>query len=230
VIVEEPPIMAEMGTQTVMRDMLFDEDSEEDLGRADFEEVEIESNFAGNLIEDVIDKLSESSVFRERKVLDAERLKDIPEFELDDILGEFDVDESGNFIIKSENGVMVDNNGKKVNGKGYFIDKDRNIINQKGLIIFFAHEVNDDGEIPAPFVYEKHKNDFLANVMRQKAAGSLDPDYMVDDDEDLVEAELKKLRPSSRESSVESLVADNPGMYVEENISKEKISSQLSPN
>ena len=122
---------------------------------------------------------------------------------------------------------MVDNNGKKVNGKGYFIDNDRNIINKKGEIIFYADEVGDDGQIPAPFVYEKLKNDFLSKAIRGKEVITIDPDYMVDDDEDLVEEELKKLRPSSRESSVESLVADNPGMYVEENLTKGKKSDLL---
>lgn len=175
-VIVEPPVMADMCTQTVLRDMLFDEDSEEEFERVEYEEAELESDFAGNLIGGVIDQLSESSVYQERKVLDADRLREIPDFELEDILGEFDVDENGNFIIKHDGKHFVDNNGKRVNAKGYFIDEHRNIINKKGQIIFYSHEVNDDGEIPAPFVFEKHKNDFLSKAMKRKEAISLDSD------------------------------------------------------
>lgn len=205
-----------MGCQTVLRDMLFDEDSEQEFEQIDFEDAELESDFACNLIGEVIDNLSESSVFKEKKKLEADRLRDVPDFELEDILGEFDVDENGNFIIKLENNIQVDNNGKKVNGKGYLIDDAGNIINKWGKIIFYADEIGEDGEIPAPFVYEKHKNDFLSKAMKAKEGVSIDPNYMVDDDEDLVEAELERLRPDS----AESLVAENPGLYVDENLIK----------
>ena len=128
---------------------------------------------------------------KRNKKLEADRLRDIPEFELEDILGEFDVDDRGNFIIKTVDGHFVDNNGKRVNQKGYFIDHQRNIINKNLDIIFFADEVGDDGELPAPFVYEKHKTDFLSKAMKRKQGLSIDPNYMIEDDEDLVEAELK---------------------------------------
>lgn len=227
--ISKPPMVTEMGTQTMLREMLFDEDSENDFAGPEYEEAEIESDFAGNLIFDVIDNLSESSVFKEKKKLDAERLKEIPEFELEDILGQFDVDENGNFIIKTVNGQLVDNNNKRVNQKGYLIDVNKNIINKKGEIIFYAEEIDDEGEIPAPFVYEKHKNDFLSKALKRKEGITIDPNYMVDDDEDLVEAELNKLRPVSRESSIESLVAENPGIYVDESLSRVQNSQYQSP-
>jgi hypothetical protein len=220
--------MAEMGTQTMLRDLLFDEDSDDDFERPEYEEVELESNFAGNLIGGVIDNLSETSGFREKKKLDADRLKEIPEFELEDILGDFDVDENGNYIMQSINGNLLDKNGSRVNQKGYLIDENGNIINRQGQIIFYADEIDESGEIPPPFVYEKHKNDFLSKVMKRKEGIKIDPNYMVDDDEDLVEAELNKLIPNSKDSSVESLVAENPSLHVEENLLKGRKSQNMS--
>jgi len=126
--------------------------------------------------------------------------------------------------------MAVDNNNHRVNQKGYLTDDKGNIINRKGEIIFYFNEIGIDGEIPAPFVYEKHKTDFLSKAMKHKEGASIDPNYMIEDDEDLVEAELKKLRPKSRESSVESLIADNPGQYVEENLTKGKKSIKGSPS
>lgn len=42
----EPPVMAEMGTQTMLRDLLFDQDSDEEFERIEYEEAELESDFA----------------------------------------------------------------------------------------------------------------------------------------------------------------------------------------
>lgn len=230
VVISTPPVMCEMTTQTMLRDIIFEEHSDEELRGAEYEEAELESNFAGQLIEGVIDNLSESSEFRQTHKLDADRLRDIPEFELEDILGLFDVDENGNFIFKTHNGINSDNNNRRVNKKGYLVDIHSNIINKKGDIIFYEHELSSDGEIPAPFVYEKHKTDFLNKAMKRKEGLLIDPNYMMEDDEDLVEAELEKMRPNSKESSVESLIADNPGMYVDENLTKGKKSINNSPN
>ena len=230
VVIDIPPVMCDMNTQTVLRDLIFEENSDEENKGFEYEEAELESNFAGELINGVIDNLSESSDFREPKKLDVDRLREIPEFELEDILGVFDVDENGNFVIKNNQGVEVDNNNHRVNHKGYLIDKTGNIINKKGEIIFYQNEVGSDGEIPAPFVYEKHKTDFLSKAMKRKEGLSIDPNYMLEDDEDLVEAELQKIRPISKESSVESLIADNPGMYVDENLIKGKIPTNANSN
>ena len=66
VIIDEPPVMADMTTQTMLRDLIFNEDSDDNLERVEYEDIELESNFAGDLIHGVIDNLSESSDFKEK--------------------------------------------------------------------------------------------------------------------------------------------------------------------
>lgn len=52
---------------------------------------------------------------------------------------------------------MLDNQGRKVNRRGYLIDRFGNVINVQGYVIFKAIELDLDDEIPAPFGFEKKK-------------------------------------------------------------------------
>ena len=48
-------------------------------------------------------------------------------------MGEFDIDDMGNFIIiKGLEGELLDKFGRRVNRRGYLIDRFGNIINTKG--------------------------------------------------------------------------------------------------
>ena len=80
-------------------------------------------------------------------------------FNENDILGNFDRDEKGNpIILRDKKGNPVDKDGKPVNEKGYLIDpKTGDIIdNQYKKKMFDKNELNEKGEIPAPFCVEKH--------------------------------------------------------------------------
>lgn len=62
------------------------------------------------------------------------------------------MDPLGNPILgKDKNGNLLDNNGKKVSHKGYFIDDDGNIINKFGKIAFYKDQLDSEGEIPKVF-------------------------------------------------------------------------------
>jgi hypothetical protein len=90
-------------------------------------------------------------------------MKEIPNFELADIMGEFEIDDLGNFIIlRGEHGQLLDKNDKLVNRRGYTIDRFGNVINKQGTIIFKVSELDDDDEIPVPFGFEKRKKNLLS--------------------------------------------------------------------
>ncbi len=56
----------------------------------------------------------------------------MPDFELADIMGEFEIDDLGNFIIlRGENGELLDKKERRVNRRGYLIDRFGNIINKE---------------------------------------------------------------------------------------------------
>lgn len=85
-----------------------------------------------------------------------------PDFELADIMGRFDIDDAGNYIIlRGDNGKLFDKEGKEVNKRGYLIDRVGNIINRKNELIFLQAELDSDEEIPAPIGFDKRKQMLL---------------------------------------------------------------------
>jgi len=78
-----------------------------------------------------------------------------PEFELNDIMGEFDIDDSGNYIIlRDENQQLVDKYDRVVNERGYLVDKFGNVCNKAGNVVFKFKDLDADGEIPATYVFD----------------------------------------------------------------------------
>ena len=96
-------------------------------------------------------------------MLPANRIRNLPHFEIDELIGRFDLDDEGNFIILSRavafgRTELIDLDGRLVNERGYLIDDDGNVITRAPeRVIFEADELEDDGEIPAPFCYMKNK-------------------------------------------------------------------------
>jgi len=70
---------------------------------------------------------------KKKKNLNAKREIEVPEFELPDIMGEFEIDDIGNFIIlKGDKGELLDKKERRVNRRGYLIDRFGNVISTKG--------------------------------------------------------------------------------------------------
>lgn len=146
-------------------------------------------------------------------------------------MGEFEIDDLGNFIIlRGERGELLDKKERRVNRRGYLVDRFGNIINNKGQIIFKAVELDSDDEIPAPFGFEKRKKNLLN--MPDEGDFKVHGEKPVDDDEEMIERELKEIKKSKKknrrvnadgsiveednddgESSMDSLMADSPGKY-----------------
>ena len=133
------------------------------------EEAELDYDFAKGLIAKVIDHISsadESVNVKDKKKKVKKKVfkpkKEIPDFELADIMGDFEIDDMGNFIImRGEGGELLDQRERLVNRRGYLIDRFGNVINNLGNIIFKAIELDVDDEIPAPFGFEKRKKNLL---------------------------------------------------------------------
>ena len=171
------------------------------------DEAEIDVDYAKDLIDNVIDGLSESEstaggkrkAKKKKKGLNVKRAKEIPDFELADIMGEFEIDDIGNFIIlRGEKGELLDKRERRVNRRGYLVDRFGNVINTQGQIIFKQVELDNDDEIPAPFGFEKRKKNLLK--MGEDSEFRVDKDVQgkVDDDEDMIENELKQLKKGKK--------------------------------
>lgn len=86
----------------------------------------------------------------------------IPPFKLADILGEFEMDSNGMFIIVRDEGKLKDKHGRLVNSRGYLVDEEGNVVHQNGTKIFNKDELDENNEIPAPFLLEENEFDILA--------------------------------------------------------------------
>jgi hypothetical protein len=80
-------------------------------------------------------------------------------FNENDILGELDRDEKGNVVVLQDDlGNHVDKYGKPVNERGYLKDPASGDIieNYQKNKMFDHKDIDERGEIPAPFCVEKH--------------------------------------------------------------------------
>ena len=84
---------------------------------------------------------------------------DLRTFNENDILGEIDRDEKGNVVVpKQSSGIYKDKDGNRINQKGYLVDPDSGAVleNQNFQQMFTREELDERGEVPAPFNIEKH--------------------------------------------------------------------------
>lgn len=162
-------------TQTFLRELLqvdADEVNDSDMEVLLDDEAEIDNDFTKKLIGTVLEGVSDHSSERplstemqppadlKRRVFKAR--KEIPDFELQDIMGDFEIDDLGNYIImRGEKGELLDKRDRLVNRRGYLVDRFGNVINTTGTIIFKVVELDIDDEIPAPFGFEKRKKNIL---------------------------------------------------------------------
>ena len=179
------------------------------------DEAEIDYDFAHDLIEKVIDKISADEeeevpkkIKKEKKKKPFKAKKEIPDFELADIMGEFEIDDLGNFIImRGENGELLDQKERTVNRRGYLIDRFGNVINTNGNVIFRAVELDVDDEIPAPYGFEKRKknllklgdeNQFRVESIHESITENQQSQQMKLEDEDILDKEIADIREKSK--------------------------------
>ena len=80
-------------------------------------------------------------------------------FDIKDVIGVFDKDANGKIMLqRGENGLLLDNVGRRVNSKGYLIDYDGNIIDRESRVIFVREHLKN-GEFPKIFLFTKFNID-----------------------------------------------------------------------
>ena len=126
-------------------------------------------------------------------------MAEIPNFDVYEVLGEFEVDKNGNLIIlRTKDGKLNDRYGRLVNRRGYLIDPAGNIVTRGGIFIFYHEEVDFDDEIPAPYCFQKAQGvqykieAFTAHRKQTKK------DKLAMQDE-FIEREFQRLKAQSRQ-------------------------------
>jgi hypothetical protein len=116
------------------------------------------------MVNNVLDNFEGFQEKKKRRKLLPARMRQLPQFQINDLIGTFEIDEDGNFIIlrngldKNGKPRLEDQKGRRVNQRGYLIDDNGKILNKDGTVIFREDEIDADGEIPAPFCYWKGKD------------------------------------------------------------------------
>jgi hypothetical protein len=189
--------------------------------------VDYDPAFAHNLVKNLIDNLSDlpSSTRNDKDgddfdldsqgFLRRKRRVTRENFDLDDIIGAFNIDDMGNIVLDTVN--MRDNIGRRVNKHGYLVDNKGNIINQEGDILFKFDELDDDEDLPHPYRFEKRRKHLLKEkslkfgmtIEGAEARRLFDIDSIMMNEDEQVEEEFHKLRDLSRPSSVDSLMGNN---------------------
>lgn len=206
----------------------------------DSDDAEMDPDYHKSLLDSIIDNLSGEDgekddqlvkrSKRERMALAKKRKMQIPDFAIEEIMGEFDIDEQGNFVIlrNDENGALEDRNGKRVNRRGYLVDKWGNVIDKYANLIFKERELDSDDEIPPPYSFEKRKMQLLtrkSDKINKYYMADLPPE---DDDHIWIDRKGKELADtmSGEETPVESLMGEAPERYLKPKKSKKNMSKK----
>jgi hypothetical protein len=202
----------------------------------DYEDYELDPNMAHSILDGVIGNMDDDDNvpyrIRERLDLAKKRKMEIPDFAIEDIMGEFDVDDQGNYIIlrNEENGNLEDKNERRVNRRGYLIDEDGNIIDKYGNLIFKERELDSDDEIPPPYSFEKRKMQLL-NAKPDKIEKYNVTDVPPEDDDHIwMDPRGRELAEtlSGDETPVESMMGETPGRYLPDKTSGKSRKSRKS--
>lgn len=120
---------------------------------------ERESNFSAMQIDDKA--LNKMSAKQRSQIMEVPPTAESRRFNECDIIGDLDRDEKGNVIANEpdpKTKEQKDNKGRPTNERGYLTDpKTGDIINNlDGKKMFDKKDVDEKGEVPAPFNVEKH--------------------------------------------------------------------------
>ena len=201
----------------------------ERLKQLGFNRDDIDPDLAQSILDGVLENISgdEDGQFMrggKRVGLSKKRMKEIPDFEIEDIMGEFDIDDQGNYIIlrNDDNGNLEDKNERTVNRRGYLVDKNGNVVDKAGNLIFKAKELDSDDEIPPPFSFEKRKTQLLKRKADEFEDFRVENIASEDENQTWMKHKRKELADtmSGEETPVESMVEDSPGHYLSEKMSR----------
>lgn len=128
-------------------------------------------NSRGYLIDEfsnVVDK-DGRQIFENKHLLNNEIPKIFPftKFNVKNVMGDFEMDPLGVPILdRDASGNLIDNQGRRVNTKGYLVDKDGNVINKNGQKMFDKKILDNEDDIPKVFRTGLLKSDTASSLSR----------------------------------------------------------------
>ena len=115
----------------------------------------------------------------------------------------------------------MDNNGQRVNSKGYLIDKDGNVINKEGRLMFMKKLLDNEEDIPKVFRTGLLKSDTASSLSRLMSEIEKNQPSEFDQEERRIQQEIenqmRRPRGNSGNTSVDSMMEDTPANYNNQN-------------
>jgi hypothetical protein len=147
-------------------------------------------------------------------------------FNVDEIRGDLEKDEFGKVrvIHENEKAEILDNRKRRVNAKGYLIDNEGNILDQKGNRVFDLELIDETGEIPKVFRIGLLRSDsatslnrFLEELEKIKHNLGLDDNELdsafEEEEKMLMETSENGAFRSKHSSENNSMMGDRPSNY-----------------
>jgi hypothetical protein len=155
--------------------------------------------------DNVID-VQQRVIFNKGDLKDGEFPKIFPftKFNIRSIMGDFDMNATGNPVLsKGKHGGFIDRQKRVVNQRGYFIDKEGNVIDYNGNLVFDKVVLGSDGEIPPVF---------RTGLLKEETVS--DMEGLMDEVEQQVQAKDKRPKLNNEgETSMDSKMEDTPANY-----------------
>lgn len=126
-------------------------------------------------------------------------------FNIRNVMGDFDMNASGNPVLsKGKHGGFVDRQKRVVNQRGYFIDKEGNVIDYHGNPVFDKIILGKDGEIPPVFRTGLLKEETISNM--SDLMNEIEKNTPMDN-------KPKRATHDEGETSMDSKMEDTPANY-----------------
>lgn len=129
-------------------------------------------------------------------------------FNINRVLGDFDVTSDGQPVLRSVNSTLLDKKGRVVNNRGYLIDKQGNVIDIRGKLVFEKQVLEENGDIPQIFQINLLRSDSQSSLSRLMSE--------IDKEQKMFEVEGKvttQKRGHNSDTSFESMMEDSPSKY-----------------
>jgi hypothetical protein len=132
-------------------------------------------------------------------------------FNINRILGDFDLMSNGQPVLTSQNGMLLDKQGRHVNARGYLIDNMGNVIDIRRKLVFEKKVLDSNGDIPEIFQINLLRSDSQSSLSRLMS--EIDKEQQLFEDAKAKRKTNKRQLGNQSDTSFESMMDDSPSKY-----------------
>ena len=132
-------------------------------------------------------------------------------FNINRVLGDFDLSSNGQPALTMKNGSLFDKQGRPVNARGYLIDNAGNVIDIRKKMVFEKRVLDGNGDIPEIFQINLLRSDSQSSLSRLMS--EIDKEQQLFEDAKAKQRHNKRQLGNQSDTSFESMMEDSPSKY-----------------